>query len=181
MADILSKVQNETACFVNAAGYRDMEVVVSALIMVENKGYEFLYRTGASFVRSRIGLDAGEGLLPGDKLVSRSDHGGLFVIGSYVPKTTSQVSKLFELTDIVPIEVQVGLLLDEDSRNGEIDRVVALANETLGSSADAAIFTSRSLVTGNDAASSLKIGQIVSDSLVQIVRNISKQPRYLVA
>ncbi|MFC1831459.1 four-carbon acid sugar kinase family protein [Thermodesulfobacteriota bacterium] len=181
VADIFRSVPKGTACFVNAASYRDMEVVVSALIKVENEGYEFLYRTAASFVRSRIGLDAGDGLLAGDQLVSPSDTGGLFVIGSYVPKTTSQVSALFDLTDVAAIEVQVDELLDESRRASEIERVVSLTNQTLGSGADAAIYTSRSLVSGSDAASSLEIGRIVSESLVEIVSSITHQPRYLVA
>ena len=181
VADIFRSVPKGAACFVNAASYRDMEVVVSALIKVENEGYEFLYRTAASFVRSRIGLDAGDGLLAGDRLVSPSDNGGLFVIGSYVPKTTSQVSALFDLTDVAAIEVQVDELLDESRRAAEIKRVVSLTNQTLGSGADAAIYTSRSLVSGSDAASSLEIGRIVSESLVEIVSSITRQPRYLVA
>lgn len=181
VADIFRSVPKGSACFVNAASYRDMEVVVSALIKVENEGYEFLYRTAASFVRSRIGLDAGDGLLAGDRLVSPSDNGGLFVIGSYVPKTTSQVSALFDLTDVAAIEVQVDELLDESRRAAEIKRVVSLTNQTLGSGADAAIYTSRSLVSGSDAASSLEIGRIVSESLVEIVSSITRQPRYLVA
>ena len=181
VAEIFRTVPRGAACFVNAASYRDMEVVVSALIKAENEGYEFLYRTAASFVRSRIGLDAGEGLLSGDSLVNPSDNGGLFVIGSYVPKTTTQVNSLFELTDIVPIEVQVDELLDLDKRQSEIGRVVSLTNKTLGGGKDAAVYTSRSLVTGDDAASSLHIGQIVSDSLVEIVSSMTHQPRYLVA
>ena len=181
VAELFRSVPKGAACFVNSASYRDMEVVVAALIQVENEGYEFLYRTSASFVRSRIGLDAGDGLLSGEDLVNPSSNGGLFVIGSYVPKTTSQTSTLFELTDIVPIEVMVDELLNDDRRNMEIERVVTLANETISSGTDAAIFTSRSLVTGKDAASSLEIGRIVSDSLVEIVSSITHQPRYLVA
>lgn len=181
VAEVFRSVPKGSACFVNSASYRDIEVIVAALIQVENEGYEFLYRTAASFVRSRIGLGAGDGLLSGDRLVNPSDNGGLFVIGSYVPKTTSQTTTLFEQTDIVPIEVQVDELLDGDKRSREIDRVVALTNQTLGSGADAAIYTSRSLVTGKDAASSLEIGRIVSESLVDIVSSIIHQPRYLVA
>ncbi len=181
IAEILRSVPPRTACIVNAASYRDMEVVVAGLIEVENEGYEFLYRTAASFVRTRTGLDEGGGLLPGAELVSQSASGGLFVIGSYVPKTTTQVSQLFELTDVEPIEIQVNALLDADNREAEINRVIALASQTLKAGKDAAIYTSRELITGPDGASSLKIGQTVSDSLVRIVTNIGVQPRYLVA
>lgn len=181
VAEIFRSVPPGAACFVNAASYRDMEVIVDGLITVEKEGFEFLYRSAASFVRTRIGIAAGSGLLPGKELVSESRKGGLFVIGSYVPKTTTQVSKLFELTDIEQIEVQVSLLLDDTTREKEIARVVSLAEETINKGRDAAIFTSRSLVTGADAESSLNIGQTVSDSLVKIVTDISVQPRYLVA
>jgi len=181
VAEIFRGVAPGTACFVNAACYRDMEVIVTALLTVEREGYEFLYRSAASFVRTRIGIDADSGLLPGHELVSDSANGGLFVIGSYVPKTTSQVAKLFELTDIEQIEVQVSELLEETRRAREIARVAARAEQVIAAGMDAAIFTSRSLVTGSDAESSLKIGQAVSDSLVEIVTDISVQPRYLVA
>jgi len=181
VAEIFRGVAPGSACFVNAASYRDMEVIVDALITVEKEGCEFLYRSAASFVRTRIGIDAGSGLLPGNELVSDSDAGGLFVIGSYVPKTTAQVASLFAQTDIVQVEVRVSALLDETTRESEIGRAVGVVEEAIRGGKDAAVFTSRDLVTGNDAASSLEIGQTVSDSLVKIVTDLSVQPRYLVA
>lgn len=181
VAEVLKSVPEGTACFTNAVSYRDMEVVVSALISLEKEGYEFLYRTAASFVRSRIGLDAGEGLLSGTDLVTPSSNGGLFVIGSYVPKTSAQVARLFELTDITPVEVSVAALLDTRTRDAEVDRVVTKLNRILGSGGDGAVYTSRELVRGADAVSSLEIGSVVSDCLVRIVTGINEQPRYLVA
>jgi uncharacterized protein YgbK (DUF1537 family) len=43
------------------------------------------------------------------------------------------------------------------------------------------IYTSRTLVTGADAATSLAIGRQVSDGLIAIVRAITTRPRYLIA
>jgi len=181
VAEILKSVPQKAACYTNAVSYRDMEVVVAALISVEKDGHEFLYRTAASFVRSRIGLDAGEGLLSGADLVSPSKNGGLFVIGSYVPKTTSQVTRLFELTDITPVEIRVASLLDKKIREQELERVIDELNRILATGADGAVYTSRELIRGDDAVSSLEIGKIVSDCLVRVVTGISEQPRYLVA
>ena len=59
-----------SACIVNAASYRDMEVIVTALLEVEKNGKEFLYRTAASFVRTRTGLDHRTKLLAKDELTS---------------------------------------------------------------------------------------------------------------
>jgi uncharacterized protein YgbK (DUF1537 family) len=43
------------------------------------------------------------------------------------------------------------------------------------------IYTSRRLVTGQDAERSLEIGRRVSEGLVAIVRSISTRPRYIIA
>ncbi len=89
-----------------------MAVVVTALLEVEKSGKEFLYRTAASFVRTRTGLDHRTELLSKEELTSKNNHGGLFVIGSYVEKTSLQVEALFNKTDITAIEVHVDALLD---------------------------------------------------------------------
>lgn len=181
VAKLLYDIAPAKACIVNAVSYRDMEVLVAALIQVEKQGNEFLYRTAASFVRTRTGLDEMGGLLSKEELTSSSEYGGLFVIGSYVTKTSSQLSNLLEQTDVASIEVDVQLLLDPDQKKSEITRVTNDASTVLQSGKDAAIYTSRKLVTGKDAASSLEIGQTVSNSLIEIVQHIDVQPHYLVA
>ena len=181
VASILSRVEPGKACIVNCVSYRDMEVVITGLQRVEEKGKEFLYRTAASFVRTRTGLDPKGGLLSKDELTSNSKYGGLFVIGSYVEKTSKQIKFLFEQTDIIAVEVNVESLLDNKKRQDEITRVADTVTGHLIEGKDTAIYTSRRLITGKDAASSLEIGGIISDSLISIVAGISVQPRYLVA
>ncbi|WP_186441204.1 four-carbon acid sugar kinase family protein [Desulfamplus magnetovallimortis] len=181
--DILESVPEKSACIVNAVSYRDMEVVTSALLLLESEksGKEFLYRTAASFVRTRTGLDNLYPLLDKNKLASSVPHGGLFIIGSYVEKTSSQLSHLLQNTNIKYVEVDVANLLNQQSRNIEIERAASKAYAFLKAGKDCAVFTSRDLVTGEDAEESLGIGRIVSDSLIDIVRSIKVQPRYLVA
>ncbi len=181
VASLLRDVPPKSACIVNGTSYRDMEVFVSALLQVEREGKEFLYRTAASFVRTRTGLDHRTPLLTKSEITSSSSHGGLFVIGSYVEKTTLQVEALFEKTDIKSCEVVVAHLLDPNTKEAEIDRVSGEITQTLQTGADIAVFTSRSLITGNDARTNLEIGRLVSDSLIEIVSKVSLQPRYLVA
>lgn len=178
---ILMDVANASACIVNAVSYRDMEVVVTALMAAEKKGREFLYRTAASFVKTRVGLMPDGKLLAKDELVTDSSYGGLFIIGSYVEKTSAQVKVLLETTDIVPVTVQVEKLLQSETRQEEVSRAIAETTSILKDGIDVAVYTSRELVTGQNAASSLEIGRVVSDSLIEIVKGISIQPRYLVA
>lgn len=181
VAQILDEIGAGKACIVNAVSYRDMEVVVSGLQMVEGRGKEFLYRTAASFVRTRTGLNQHGGLLSKDDLISDSQYGGLFVIGSYVEKTSNQIQVLFEQTDIKPIQIEVEALLHSSTRDEEILNVTEAVTGVLLEGRDVALFTSRKLITGGDVAASLEIGQLVSDSIIRIIKGITVQPRYLVA
>ncbi len=84
------------------------------LLAAEAAGKRFVYRTAASFVRVLAGI-APQPLLTLDELGADSEAGTLFVVGSYVPKSTSQLSILLDQPNVVPIEVSVGRLLDEAS------------------------------------------------------------------
>ncbi len=181
VAAILAAVQPGGACIVNAASYRDMEVLVSSLLRVERDGKEFLYRTAASFVRSRIGLGPRPGLLSSHELTRANSHGGLFIIGSYVAKTSIQLQVLLERTDVCAILVKVDALLDPLTRESEIALAADEASASLAAGRDTVVYTSRTLVSGDDASSSLAIGRTISDSLIAITQAIKVQPRYLVA
>jgi uncharacterized protein YgbK (DUF1537 family) len=180
-AEILAGVPPDGACIVNAASYRDMEVLVTALLEVENIGKEFLCRTAASFVRTRTGMSRREGLLAGEDLGRGSRQGGLYVIGSYIEKTSRQIQELIGRADMTAIEIRVRDLLDPIGNRAEITRIAAETSAALENGKDTAVYTSRELITGKDAEASLKIGQTVSDGLIEIVRRIRVQPRYLVA
>jgi uncharacterized protein YgbK (DUF1537 family) len=126
------------------------------------------------------------GILP-RQLLTRADFdlpvtgGGLIVIGSYVSKTSGQIAALLEQPGVASVEVDVGALLADADWDREIARVAQVADQRLRAGQDIAIFTSRQLVNGADADSSLAIGRRVSDGLVAIVRAISTRPRYLLA
>ena len=182
-AAVAQKLENLThgaVCIVNAAAMRDIQVFVMGLLAAEAQGKKFLYRTAASFVQVRAGL-AARPLLTQAALDLPTNGGGLVVVGSYVPKTTSQVHELLALPDLLCIEVNVEKLLADDEQGAEIQAAVQAANAGLQQEQDVVIYTSRDLVAGYDAERSLTIGRRVSDSLVEIVRAISTRPRYLLA
>ena len=180
VADILTALPSHSACVVNSASYRDQEVLVAGLLNAERQGKRFIYRTAASFVRVRAGI-APRDLIARTDLTVDNTHGGLFVVGSYVPKTTAQVEGLLESAQVAGIEVQVDQLLDESRQGAEIKRVANEINRHLPAGRDVAVFTSRRLVKSSDAKGSLAIGQRISDSLISIVGSIQYQPRFLVA
>ena len=180
MAQILAGLKNGAVCVVNAASYRDLEVLVVGLLNAEDQGHRYLFRTAASFVRVRCGIAPRKLLQPQD-LAAANRNGGVFLVGSYVPKTTKQVDALVAEGDVEAIQIDVARLLDGGSRSREIAFATESMNRHVGAGRDVLLFTSRQLIRGSDAAGSLDIGRRVSDSLIEIVRNMKHPPRYLVA
>jgi uncharacterized protein YgbK (DUF1537 family) len=107
--------------------------------------------------------------------------GGFIIVGSHVPRTSSQLAALQGQPGVVSVEVQVQALLTETQYPTEVARVTHEIEQALRHDADVVLFTSRALVTGADAASTLAIGQRVSAGLVAIVRALTTRPRYLLA
>lgn len=177
-------------CVVNAASYRDLEVLVLGLLEAEARGRRYLCRTAASFVRVRAGI-APRALLTREDLGLPQDGAGLVVAGSYVPRTSVQLEALFAQAKIHAVEVRARRLLDEAGRDGEIARALAAVNRHLAAGEDVAVYTSRELVTadgqdgpgtpGTSAEANLAIGRVISDGLVELVRGLETRPRYLLA
>lgn len=176
----LREVTDGRVCVVDSATYRDMEVFVLGLLRAERAGKRFLYRTAASFVAVRAGIQR-RPLLEREELGLPPSGALLFVIGSHVPKATAQLNHLLRNTGTRGVQVRVRRLLAEDSRRREVGRVVAEARRHLDAGRDVAVYTSRGRIAGQDGEEALAIGERVSRSLVEIVREVQGGARCLVA
>ncbi len=179
VAERLLALSPGAVCVVNAAGNRDLAVVVGGLVEAEGQGRRFMYRTAASFVPLRAELSP-RPLLRGADLALPESGGGLVVVGSYMPKTSGQVAALLAQPGMRGVEVRVAALLSAQPSE-TIANAAHAAEQALAEGQDVVIYTSRELVTGADAETSLAIGRRVSDGLIGIVRAIEARPRYLLA
>ncbi|KAL5545367.1 hypothetical protein UlMin_009151 [Ulmus minor] len=181
----LCSLPKGSTCIVNAASERDMAVFAAGMIKAEMKGKSFLCRTAASFVSACVGIVRKAPILPKDLGINKERNGGLIVVGSYVPKTTKQVEelKLQCGQNLRNIEVSVAKLAmgSTEERAKEITRAAEMADVFLRSRKDTLIMTSRELITGKTSAESLEINFKVSSALVEIVRQITTKPRYILA
>ncbi|KAM4106536.1 hypothetical protein ACB094_04G071700 [Castanea mollissima] len=181
----LCNLPKGSTCIVNAASERDMAVFAAGMIKAELKGKRFLCRTAASFVSTRIGIIPKAPILPKDLGINKEKNGGLIVVGSYVPKTTKQVEELRQQCGQIlrSIEVSVDKLAmrSVEEREEEISRTAAMADCFLRARKDTLILTSRELITGKTPSESLEINFKVSSALVEIVRQITIKPRYILA
>ncbi|MSU35501.1 MAG: hypothetical protein EXS36_10375 [Pedosphaera sp.] len=180
---VLEQLQNlakGSVCIVNAAALSDMDVFALGLLMAEQNGCRYLLRSAAQIVAARLGLET-RPLLSGDDLKTGGGTGGLVIVGSYVPKTTQQLTHLLANTNIDRIELPVPSLLDEARRAECIEKAMEGLHKGLQAKRDVVLYTSRALVTGDDAARNLQIGNSVSAALVTIVQRLTVRPRYLIA
>ncbi len=174
----LKACNDRTICIMNAAGYKDLEVIAMGLMLAENAGKKFLYRTSATIVPIRAGMVSGKIFSPKtEDLIS--PNGFLIVVGSHVPKTTSQLSSLLAHGDYKSIEVKVeGILLSEEV---SAQAIIQQTNQWIAAGNNVVIHTSRMLHIGNDPESSLKISASVSGFLVSIMKGLSVRPKFIIA
>lgn len=167
-------------CIVNACSFKDLEVFVMGILLAEKSGQKCIYRTSATFVPIRAGIAPGKIFQPNKEQVN-SPHGSLVVVGSYVPKTTSQLEYLLAKGTHESIEVKVGELLAAHETSAYASSIIRQTDEWLASGKDVVIYTSRQLETGKDIESNLQINSQVSAFLVGLVQGLTVRPAFIVA
>ncbi|MSU24918.1 MAG: hypothetical protein EXS32_13980 [Opitutus sp.] len=181
VAEKLRALPRGSVCIVNAAAPRDIEVFAAATLAAESTGSRFIYRTAAGFVAARIGQSPQHALLAPTAFSTPTSHGGLTVVGSYVPKTSAQLAALLATSAVTAIELDVSALLDDTRRASTLAATLTALNAALVAGRDTVVYTSRQLISSSDAAASLAIGRRVSDALIYLVQNLAVAPRYLIA
>jgi uncharacterized protein YgbK (DUF1537 family) len=180
IADKLVEFEPDSVCVVNAADYRDLEVVTLGLLRAKQKGQCFLYRTAASFVRVRAGM-TDRPLLTAGEISDPAHISGLVVVGSHVTRSSQQLDHLLEHGSVKSIEVRVDKILSAKNRDEEIQRSIGFINNALSQRQDVVVYTSRKLITGRDHESSLSIGGQISQALVEIICSMNVRPHYILA
>lgn len=179
VAERLLSLGDVRACFPNAVSMRDIEVFALGVVRAEEHGARFVYRSAASFVQARGGLES-RPLLTASYLDSSVDGAGLIVVGSHVHRSTSQLEHLLNRTDVTPVEIDASRLLN-DARTSEIDRAVNAVEIGLKRDEDVVVFTSRELITGNSTMANMEVGRRVSTGVVEVIARVKTRPRYFIA
>ena len=114
-------------------------------------------------------------------MINPQSKAGLIVVGSYVPMTTKQLSRLLDAkTDIESVVLDVNEVLGEHCER-HLSSVSKILNQHLERGKHVVLHTSRELVTGADGESSLRIGNTVSSAIIKVVVSIEHPLRFLVA
>ncbi len=182
VTDKLVAMRSGSVVIVNAVSPTDLAVLTHALGDKRLKVRRFLFRTAADFVSAYAAITSRPILGPSELCDKGSNHGGLIVAGSYVGKTTAQLDALFTgLPALVRVEISVSKLLDPLNRDAECARAGNAAEAAIVSGRSVVLYTSRLLVTGSDAQSSLAIGHQISLGLVGVVCALKMRPAWFIA
>ena len=206
--NILLSCANGDVVVVDLEEQADMEIFVTGLLRCEQtqhkkKKQTFVYRTAASFVASRCGISYKPLLTAADitdtpiantvASTAPPSPGGLIVVGSYVPKTTAQLSSLCDTMDIQEIEFDVTLFqaLREASPalvTAMTDSITQQINRFLKLGKHVVFYTSRREVVSSTAKNKTtkKYDLIddftaVSDALTAVVDGLEIAPSFLIA
>lgn len=177
---ILLAAKNFQKIIVNAVVEADLYPFCRALRRAMARGKQYLFRTAASFVKV-LGGNADVPLLNPGRCVEKSAYGGLVVIGSYVQKTTKQLSVLRENhTDLEYIEFNA-----IDALQGKSDALnwSHCIEERLTNGQTVVFYTTRQQVVtpGENGELQLQASVRISKALINVIKHISVQPAFLVA
>jgi uncharacterized protein YgbK (DUF1537 family) len=141
--------------------------LVEGVIAAERAGLRVLARTAASYVRVRARIPEIPLLDPAELVGPGS--GGLVVVGSHVPTTTQQLSRLLALDGVIPVELDVGRAgAAPTGHAGAIDHGLAQGRTVV-------LFTSRAVVPGG-----LSAAAAVSGAVCDVVAALGHRPRFMV-
>lgn len=175
----LSAVPTGSVVAVDVVEESDMSVVALALHSMTDR--EVLLRVGPPYVRAHIGQDIVTPVEATD-IPFAYDRGGLVVVGSHVPLTTTQLEELRRARpDTVTIELDVRSLTD-DRREAHLDAQAAAVAEELATGT-VIVHTTRELLTGATGDESLEIARKVSSGVVELVSRVLRiaPPRFVIA
>ncbi|MFN0129869.1 MAG: nucleotide-binding domain containing protein [Verrucomicrobiales bacterium] len=166
-----------TVCIGNAAALEDID---ARAVAIRESGRRILIRSAAQIVAGLIASPPPQGAMAVLRSATPTGGAPLVVIGSFVPKTTGQLTHLLTNTDIARTELRVASLLDPGTRSNAIVEALVELHAALAARRGVVLYTSRELVTGSDAAQSLDIGNTVSAALIEIVKRLEIRPSALV-
>ncbi|MBU3875164.1 hydroxyacid dehydrogenase [Faecalicatena sp. AGMB00832] len=181
--DQLMEVEDFHKVVVNAVDYADLKVFCVALYRAMARGKKFLLRAAASIVKVMGGVEDQPLLKRQEMLVEDIPNGGMIVVGSHTNKTTKQMEQLKKLKWVESIELDVGLVKDEDAFQAEIDRCLAEEENYLRVGKTVCCYTSRRLITADTGKKEdeLILSVRISHAVQSLVGNLNVKPAFVIA
>ena len=174
VAEKLMQAENNRPVIINSETYDDLEIATWGICLAEKQGKKFLYRTAASFVKTRGGISSKEVFTPKEK----TDK-GLIVAGSFVQRTTDQINYLKRDVDLSEIVVEIDKIFENFS--GYQQTILGKIEQVLNLERTALMYTERTLKKAGGEAEQLKAGKLISDFISGVVNKLTVKPDFVIA
>lgn len=170
---------NKTHIVVNATGFADLQSMALACLSTKQP---FILRTAASFVNAIGGIEP-IACLEKKQLLNATEEkaGALFVVGSYVPKTTEQLHHLKKHSKATFLELNTYDVLKGEKFEEQLEQLSETINRELSAKKDVVLYTSRKVEKGATKSESLAIVNKVSKGVLSLVQRLTVRPKYILA
>ena len=160
-------------CIINASNYAHLK---KALYCIFSSDITPLFRSAASLVSALLGQSAK--YLDAEMMSLHPNRGGLTILGSYVLKSTKQLSDVLQNLKIEALEIDVDAVLDNKASTPEAQAQIIDTHILKGE--NVILYTSRQLISKKGRYENLKIGQIISSYITSIVKSLTIEPSYII-
>ncbi|PTK01986.1 hypothetical protein BUZ73_11175 [Staphylococcus saprophyticus] len=176
--NVFEALNNLDAVVVDALNDEDMDYFSACLTeYLAKNNKKFIFRTAASFVKAMCET-------PGEiinlKNYKQNNNGGIIIVGSHVKKTSDQLNHLLNNTNIHSIEFDVKQVT-KDTLNKYIKEKTAQVEKIISNGEDVVVYTSRDVIKTENLINNLSISTNISNSLVEIIRSLQIQPKFIIA
>jgi uncharacterized protein YgbK (DUF1537 family) len=142
----------------------------------------YILRTAASFVNAIGGIEPIACLEKNQLLNATVENtGALFVVGSYVPKTTEQLNHLMNHSKATFLELNTNDVLKDEKFEEQLTQLSETINNELEAKKDVVLYTSRKVEKGATKSDSLAIVNKVSKGVLSLVQRLNIRPKYILA
>lgn len=178
----LMQVNQFQKVIVNALEQEDLKVFTIVLYKALAKGKRFLFRTAADFVKAIAHIEDQPLLTKAQMIKSKSNFGGLIVIGSHTKKTTAQFNALKDIKGMYFLEMNTDLVL-EGKLDQEVQRVVMQCDEMIEKGRCVVVYTKRQLlILENDTKEKALLRSVeISNAVQKVVGELRQKPSFIIA
>lgn len=167
---------------VDAVTQADLDQFSQQILQATQQGHHFLFRSAASLITAFAHLPPQP--IPPNNMGQTVQHQnpGVFIVGSYVQTTTTQLNALMKLSEIEGIEIDLNRLQDhEDDCQAQSDQVLTQLHASLQQGHTPVIYTSRQALNFAHLSDRLRFGALVSGLFADIVQQLPTDIGYLVS
>jgi uncharacterized protein YgbK (DUF1537 family) len=175
----LRGLTDNVCCAVDAEQQSDLDNFAHQALAAAADGKRFLFRSAASLLTAFAALPPQP--VPAAEMARfvRGGRPGVVLMGSHVQKSTRQLERLMADTAVVPIEIDLARMLEDEETL--LQAIQARVEAETGAGRGVVLYTSRGEWSFPSKTERLAFGERVSNLLVRIVQTLPADIGFLIS